>query len=214
MLAQLLLLAAAYQPQPQFELATIKPTPLDWRGGRFTRMTSPQRFVATNFSLRALIAAAFKLNPRAVLGGPSWIDFDRYDIVGLVPGDQISPGVFRQMTMLRHLLVERFGLVFHREEKEMALYVLSVAKNGPKLKESTAPPDQDPRIVNVIFPDHIELPATADSSQFDGLVPEHSESTKPGFFTAIQQQIGLKLEASKGPVLAFAIDKIQRPTEN
>ncbi len=180
-------------------------------------MVSPQRFVATNFTLRVLIAAAYKLNARAVLGGPSWIDSDHYDIVAL----------------------------------NMLQDTLSIAKGGPRLNDSTSPPNQDPRIVNVLFPDHVELPTrnasmpefaailqrsifnrpvvdrtgltgrydfdvewTADSSQFDGLVPEHSESTKPGFFTAIQQQIGLRLEASKGPVLALVIDKIQRPSEN
>jgi uncharacterized protein (TIGR03435 family) len=253
-LSQLLLLAAtAFQTQPQqFELATIKPTPPDWRGGRYTRMVSPKRFVATNFTLRVLIAAAYKLNPRAVLGGPSWIDTDRYDIVALVPGEQPeTPGVFRQMAMLQLLLTERFGLEFRREEKEMPLYYLSIAKDGPKLKESKSPPDQDPRIVNVIFADHVELPArnasmgefaailqrsifnrpvvdktglmgrydfdlawTADSSQFDGVLPEQSEPAKPGFYAAIQQQIGLKLEASKGLVLTLVIDKIQRPSEN
>ena len=215
-------------------------------------MVSPQRFVATNFTLRFLIAAAYKLNARAVLGGPSWIDSEHYDIVALVAGEQIaSPSVFRQMDMLQQLLVERFGLVFHRDERDLPLYTLSIAQSGHRLKDSTSPPDQDPRIVNRSFPDHVELPArnasmpefaailqrsifyrpvvdktgltgrydfdlewTADSSQFDGLVPHHSESTKPGFFTAIQQQIGLRLEASKGPVLALVIDRIQRPSEN
>jgi uncharacterized protein (TIGR03435 family) len=248
----ILLAAAAYQTQPQFELATVKPTPPNWRGGRYTRMTSPKRFVATNFTLRVLIAAAYQLNPRAVLGGPSWIDSERYDIVAIVPGEQPeTPGVFRQMAMLQHLLTERFGLELRREEKEMPLYALSIGKGGPKLKESTSPPDQDPRLVNVIFPDHVELPArnasmpefaailqrsifnrpvvdktrltgrydfnlewTADSSQFDGILPEQSEPAKPGFFTAIQQQIGLKLEASKGPVLTLVIDKIERPSAN
>ena len=60
--------------------------------------------------------------------------------------------------MLRALLVERFGLKFHREEKEFSIYELSVAKGGPKLKEA-AKPDDPQQLYGVVYPGKIEVPA-------------------------------------------------------
>ena len=233
-----------------FEVATVKPTPPDWRGGRYIRMPSPQRFIATNFTLRVLIGAAYSLTPSAILGGPDWLDSDHYDIVAATPGS-VRPNLDQQMSMLRNLLADRFKFTFHRQEKEFSVYVLTVAKGGPKLKETTASPDEDPVIVSQIAPGTISLPArnatmtqfatvmqrsifdrpvldrtrltgrydfdlewTPDETQFDGQRPETQESTKPGFFAAIQQQLGLRLEATKGIVQAVAIDRIERPSEN
>lgn len=157
------------QPAPvfeAFEVATVKPTPPDWRGGRFIRMTGPLQFTATNYTLRVLIAAAYNLNTQAVLGGPSWIDSDAYDIAAVTPGD-VRPNLDQQMNMLRALLSERFRLAFHRQERELSVYILSVAKNGPKLKPSEAPPGEDPVVISRIFPDHVELPArNASMAQF------------------------------------------------
>ena len=233
-----------------FEVAIVKLTVPEWRGGRYIRMTNRQRFVATNFTLRVLIGAAYNLNPRAVLGGPAWIDADHYDIVAVTPGE-VRPNLDEQMTMLRRLLADRFRLTSHRVEKEFSVYLLTAAKNGPKLKESTASPDEDPVLINIISPGSVRLPArnatmaqftavmqrsifdkpvldktglsgrydfdlewTPDETQFDGKRQESRESTKPGLFAAIQQQLGLRLEASRGLVQALAIDQIERPTEN
>ena len=62
------------------------------------------------------------------------------------------------MQMLRALLVERFALKFHRQDKEMSIYQLSVAKGQPKLQPA-AKPDHPPQIYGVVFPDRIEVPA-------------------------------------------------------
>lgn len=233
-----------------FEVATIKPTPPNWRGGRYIRMTSPRRFVATNFTPRVLIASAYGLNPRAVLGGPSWIDNDHYDIVAGTSGSG-KPSLAQQMQMLKELIHSRFGLRFHNEDRQYSVYLLGLAKGGPKLKESMAAADEDPLLVNRIFPDHVELPArnstmkqfasimqrsifdrpvvdqtgltgrydfdlvwTPDESQFDGKVSPSAEATKPPLFAAIQQQLGLRLEAGRAKIPALVIDAIERPSEN
>jgi uncharacterized protein (TIGR03435 family) len=76
-----------------------------------------------------------------------------------------------QMSMLRKLLADRFKLTFHREQKELSIYALTVAKNGLKLKESTSPPDQPPVLVNRIFPDRALLPArNATMAQFASMM--------------------------------------------
>ncbi len=241
----------------EFEVATVKPTPPDWSGGRFIRMQSADRFVARNHALKTLIAAAYNLSPRAISGGPAWIDSDRYDILAKAPGE-VRPNLDEQMAMLRKLLADRFRLTFHRERKEMPIYALTVAKNGPKLKESTvssdASPEGPPPLIFVVSPNLVRLPGhnatmaelasvmqraaldrpvidktgisgrydfdlewTPDETQFGGALgkpPSTDDSAKPGLFAAIQQQLGLRLSAAKGPVEVLVVDRAERPSEN
>jgi Protein of unknown function (DUF3738) len=123
-------------PRPsfdEFEVAIIKPTPPN-PAGRWIRMLSANEFATKNYALKTLIAAAYNLNPQAILGEPSWVDSDHYDITARTPG-HVRPDLNEQMSMLRKLLAERFRLAFHRDEKEMGVYALTVAKGGSKLKE-------------------------------------------------------------------------------
>jgi uncharacterized protein (TIGR03435 family) len=237
-----------------FEVATIKPTTLDWpAGGRFLRMQTAHQFVARNYTLRVILAAAYNLTPRAISGGPAWVDSDRYDILAEAPG-QVRPTTDEQMSMLRRLLSERFNLTVHREEKEFSIYALTLAKNGPKLAEAApdTSPEGSPPLVFVLSPDGARLAArnatmrelawvmqrsaldrpvvdktgltgrydfnlewTPDETQFGGNVPRgNPEPPKPDLFAAMQQQIGLKLDATKGPIQALVIDRAERPSEN
>lgn len=86
----------------EFEVASIKPTP-PGAGGRWIRMQSTHEFAAKNHALKTLIAAAYNLNPRAISGGPKWLDSDRYDIVAKAP-NAVRPSLDEQMSMLRKLL--------------------------------------------------------------------------------------------------------------
>ena len=140
-----------------FEVATIKPSKGDEQG-RFLAMQGTHRFVAQNFTLKLLIAAAYDLNPKTVLGGPGWMDSEHFDIVAITPGD-VRPIRQEQMTMLRALLTDRFKLTFHREQKEFSIYELEVAKGGPKLKLSTAAPDDPPAVICTVYPQKVLLPA-------------------------------------------------------
>jgi uncharacterized protein (TIGR03435 family) len=233
-----------------FEVATIRPTAPDWGGGRWIRMVSPQRFEARNFAPRLLIGVAYNLPPRAVLGGADWLDSDHYDIAAVTPGEA-RPNLEDQMTMLRQLLAERFKLSFHREGKEFSVYVLNVAKGGPKLTETTGSPEEDPVLLSQVSPGQIHMPArnttiaqfaavlqrtffnrpvldrtgltarydfdlawTPDETQLDGQQHETQDSTKPGIFAAMQQQLGLRLEATKAIVQAIVLDRVERPSDN
>ncbi len=216
-------------------------------------MQTARVFVARNYTLRVILAAAYNLTPRAISGGPAWVDSDRYDIVAEVPG-QIRPTTDEQMSMLRKLLSERFNLTVHREEKEFPIYALTVAKGGSKLTASTpdTSPEGSPPLVFVLSPEGARLAArdatmgdfawvmqrsaldrsvvdktglierydfdlqwTPDETQFGGNVPTGSvEHPKPDLFAALQQQLGLRLEATKGPIEALVIDRVERPSEN
>jgi uncharacterized protein (TIGR03435 family) len=237
-----------------FEVATIKPAAAD-STGRWIRMQSANRFFAKNHTLKTLIQAAYGLTPRAISGGPSWVDSDRYEILAKTPGE-VRPNLDEQMSMLRKLLAERFQLKFHREEKEFSIYALTLAKGGSKLKESTGISDAlaegPPPLVFVISPEEIRLPGrdasmaelasvmqraaldrpvvdqtglrgrydfdlswTPDATQFGGLgLAGTAESTKPDLFTALQQQLGLRLEATKGPIETLVIDGARKPDNN
>jgi len=153
-----------------FEVATIKPTSPDERG-RYMRMQSAHQFLAKGFTLKFLVSAAYNLPPRAISGGPDWIDFERYDILAATPGEA-RPTLDEQMAMLRKLLDERFKLAFHTEAKELPVFVLTVARGGIKLKESTAPPDEQPVLINTVYPtEKILLPArNATMAQFASML--------------------------------------------
>ncbi len=245
-------------PRPAFdafEVATIKPSNLDLKGGRYMRMQTTTQFLARNYQIRILISAAYNLSPQAVVGGPAWIDSDRYEIVAKSPGE-VRPTVDEQMAMLRRLLAERFNLKFHRETKEMAIYALTVAKSGLKMRASAGTSDATPEgpapLAFVIAPEMVRLPGRAatvaelatvmqraalarpvvdrtgltgrydfdlefapDESLFGGMLGGGTgDATKPGLFAALQEQLGLRLDSTRGGVSSIVIDRIDRPSEN
>jgi uncharacterized protein (TIGR03435 family) len=133
-----------------FEAASVKPAELPMAGGRGRVMIGmpsggpgskdPGRIRYPFVSLRDLLIRAYDVKTYQITG-PAWLDTERYDITATMPPDTTMPQ-FR--TMLQNLLAERFKLTMHRETKELPMYALIVAKNGPKLKESgDAPPPPD-----------------------------------------------------------------------
>jgi uncharacterized protein (TIGR03435 family) len=144
----------------EFEVASIKPPP-PGAGAWWIGIQSTHEFAAKNHARKTLIAAAYNLNPRAISGGPEWVDSDRYDIVAKAP-NEFRPNLDEQMSMLREHLTDRFQLSFHREQKELRVYTLTVAKGGPRLKESTISPhaslEGPPPLIFVVSPQLVRLP--------------------------------------------------------
>ena len=145
----------------------MKPTAPEETGpntGRYIRMQSAHQFQAKNYTVTGLIAAAYDLNPKMISGGPAWAETDRYDLIAATPGD-LRPSYDDQMRMLRKLLTDRFNLTFHRKKENFAIFELTVATNGPKLKPSSAPPDEPYNVTTTLYPaasggiDHALLPA-------------------------------------------------------
>jgi uncharacterized protein (TIGR03435 family) len=121
----------AADADPSFEVATIKPN--DSAGASMQQLTMMKRdFKVVNGSLGDLIAFAFDVQMKQIVGGPSWMDHDRYDIAA-VPDVEGQPSLQQARGMLRKLLADRFKLTFHNEKREMAAFVLTVGKNGQKL---------------------------------------------------------------------------------
>jgi uncharacterized protein (TIGR03435 family) len=233
-----------------FEVATVKPVDVDAKAGRMFKMDGTHRWTATNFTLQALIALAYDLNPRTISGGPTWMESQHFSIEAVTPGD-VAPTRMEQMQMLRALLVERFGLKFHRSEKVFAIYELTVGKGGPKLRKAERP-DEPPLIYGVVYPDRIEVPARGvtmddfvamlqratldkptvnktglagrydfdlafaqDETEYGGEVKKAPDSSQsPPLFTAVQEQLGLRLVATRGPVNAMVVDAAEKPRAN
>jgi uncharacterized protein (TIGR03435 family) len=80
-----------------------------------------------------MIVSAYNVTPEKVLGGPSWLDYDRFDIHAVTP-PATTPLAAKQM--LQSLLADRFKLVLRKEDQPMTAFDLTVGKGKPKLKES------------------------------------------------------------------------------
>ena len=128
--------AQADAAKVEFEVVSIKPFNPDLSQGGISRSTRnfKGRWEARNIRLKELLMSAFRVNENQIVGGPKWLDSASWDIDATYPdGNQ------RQFSqMLQAMLADRFHLVFHRETRTLSIYLLEVAKNGPKLKESTA----------------------------------------------------------------------------
>jgi uncharacterized protein (TIGR03435 family) len=121
----------AADADPSFEAATIKPN-VSGGTGMEQLVIDGQHFAVQNGSLSDLIAYAYNVQMRQIVGGPEWKDKERYDITATIAQEGVpSPQQLR--TMIRKLLAERFKLTLHHDKREMAAYVLTVGAGGPKL---------------------------------------------------------------------------------
>jgi uncharacterized protein (TIGR03435 family) len=260
-----------------FEVAAVKPNTSGELGGSIRRQPGG-RMTATNMPLRTLITFAYQVTPLTLVGGPSWIGQENFDIVAKVEGDPppVAPGAGPDHLMLamRTLLADRFHLKVHRETREMDVYALVMAKQngtpGPGLKASTqdcspeairallgrggGPPPPPPPGSMVPFmcgarlgPGMMQvggMPISVILGPLGGMTgrivvdktglaggwdmqmtfaPDPGRGTPPpdappadpnapSLFTALQEQLGLKLESTRAPVEVLVIDSVERPT--
>lgn len=133
------LLAGLARAQPAFEVASIRSNASD---GNVT-ITPPEggRFRATHISLALLIQTAYEVENFQIEGGPKWLRTETFDVDAKAEG---NPDLRQIRVMLQRLLKDRFQLAVHPDKKEMAVYVLTVAKGGPKLRPASDPSCQPP----------------------------------------------------------------------
>ena len=117
----------AANADPKFEVATIKPSKPDTPGRAF--MIRGRHFKTVNTTLNALISFAYGVHSKQVIGAPAWADTDKFDL-DAEPDGEGAPSDKQWKSMLQKLIVERFKLTFHHDKRELAVYVLSVAKTG------------------------------------------------------------------------------------
>ena len=140
--------AAAQSPapadaEPRFEAASIRATDIVRArdGGTVPRLgvrMLPNGMIATLATVEMLIRSAYQFRNYQVIGGPSWIRSDRFDITARAPGE-ITPEVARRM--LKNLLHDRFMLRAHTETRQVDVHALVLARSdgqlGPGLKRTS-----------------------------------------------------------------------------
>jgi uncharacterized protein (TIGR03435 family) len=231
-------LLAQQAATPEFDVTSVKPS---HEGGWPGIDTSPGRIRANSTTLGRCIRQAYDLGPHQLLGGPAWIDTDRWEIVARADNPIDNDDVL--MLMLRRLLADRFQLTVHRETREQPAYILEVNKNGPKLQRAE-PGDSDtemhggrggPATLEASRTDMNRL-AELLSSRMDRQVVNQTGLTG-GFnftlhwepdtarmnddtaedvsiFTAVGAQLGLRLRPAKAPLDVLVIDHVERPSAN
>jgi uncharacterized protein (TIGR03435 family) len=272
----------ASDPLPSFEVATVKPaSPQPHRSS-----VSPGEVTISDVTVRNLVEQAYGIpwtpaeNER-VLGGPAWLDTNRYDIVARIPSDLAEAQQKlsrdqqkRQISlMLQSLLVERFHLKVHFETRNLTVYALVVAKPNPHLVESTnqtestaeqsrepgqqLPKPEDLRHGILVLYNGQAAQMTAKQASLDDLArwfsgysevggrpvvnqtglsglydftlrwtrqsltavpqstsPDAAGGDAPPLFTALPNQLGLRLKSTKAPVEVVSIDQVDPPTGN
>jgi uncharacterized protein (TIGR03435 family) len=122
--------------QPRFEVTSIK---RNTRGdGMISTRYQNGRYTGIGVSLGRLLRAAYQVQEFQIVGGPRWLDADRFDIMATASdGGQLpaatTNGPTTQQLMLRALLAERFNLAVHRETRDMPVYALVVARSDRRL---------------------------------------------------------------------------------
>lgn len=258
-------------PSEAFDVASIrinKPT-----GGHFMfgGGWSPDGFTSFGATLHGLIRMAYGVQDSQVSGGPDWINSERYNVQAKMSSSavdnlrKLSPNQrdLVEKHMLQALLADRFHLVIRHESKELPVYALVIAKNGPKLKEANPAdtyakgfkaPDgspagsgnmqfgggeltgqgvpisvlvrelsQQPELAGRTVIDRTGLTGTYDfmlqwapqgpisSDANSGAAPDSSGAS---IFTAVREQLGLRLEVTKGPVDTIVIEHAERASAN
>jgi uncharacterized protein (TIGR03435 family) len=129
----------AQPPPPSFDTVSIKRSD---RGARIYNF-KPDRFFARSVTLTSLIAIAYDLpilSSARLSGGPGWVRTNHFDVeakTGLLLNAPPQERAAKMRLMLRTLLADRFKLVLRTETKDLPIYELTVAKDGPKLKPSS-----------------------------------------------------------------------------
>ncbi|HEY4840211.1 MAG TPA: TIGR03435 family protein [Candidatus Acidoferrales bacterium] len=138
-------LASASLPDFKYDVASIKPSPPPTGGGMMVGMReTPDGLVATNVPLLFLVQSAYTVDRPQISGAPSWLNSDRYDVdarmdssvVDALEKLTVDERKVARRKMLQALLADRMKLVVHHDSKEVTIFSLVIAKNGPKLQES------------------------------------------------------------------------------
>jgi uncharacterized protein (TIGR03435 family) len=231
--------AFAQQPakRPAFESASIKPSKTTDGSDSDTSLG----YFRGDGTLKAFIRMAYGVTNEQIEGGPKWLDEDRYDIEARADGPARGPQLIE---MLQTLLADRFNLEFHHTSKTVSGYALIPAKGGLKIKEVGASDSHSTstkrgsmtvegvtlsrfaaglsRVLGAPVADQAGDPGSftftltwsPDSSRPSTSATDPGSTDGPSIFTAVQEQLGLKLESRKVPLDVLVIDRAGKPTVN
>jgi uncharacterized protein (TIGR03435 family) len=224
---------------PQFEVASVKPSSADTSSSSGIN-TGHGKLDAHNVTVKRCLIGAYGVGLQQIAGGPEWLDVDRFEI--LAKADQPIDDDAALMVMLQHLLADRFKLVLHTETRTLSAFVLEVSKNGPKLEKAVAGESStntstgktgvtldahntDMDLFARVLARNVDLPVL-NRTELTGIFnfklhwtptsnrPDVAAAEGPSLFTALQEQLGLRLRAQKAPIEVLVIDHVEKPTGN
>jgi len=234
LLAVATLIAAQTPRSSSFDAASIK---VNNSGERRTsmRFLPGGRIEATNRTLTLLIQTAFEVQPFQIVAGPSWIDTDRFDVTATANADVTSS---QARSMIKALLADRFKLQWHTERREAPVYVMRIARPDGRpgdgltkaaadaksgFRESDGTLTTERTTMSALAK---ELTGYAGRPIVDetGLAGEWAltvnwtpdvgggDASLPSIFTAMREQLGLKLEPTRGLMDVLVIDRADKPS--
>jgi uncharacterized protein (TIGR03435 family) len=248
--------AAPVEPAVSFDVISVKPNKSSLGAyGLVTTEFTADGFRGANVPVHSLLLQAYGLHEGEVIGEPAWASSEVFDIEAKVAGPDVAAfsklDSDQRQAMLQQVLAERFKLAAHRETRELPVYALSVAKGGPKLKESAIDPSVPASArrgggirmsMGMISANECTIPyflsmlsrqlgrtildRTGLTGNYDFTLrwmPDNGTSASsdgaqadalPSIFTALQEQLGLKLESTKAPASVLVIDHLERPSQN
>ena len=230
-------------PLPVYDVSVIRPAAASENGDRhvWTRLNSLD---VKNMELIYLLKSAFDVPENMIVGLPEWARHTRLDIDAKTldpdPARLRELTVAQRRAMMQALFEDRLGLKWHYETRVLPTYDLLVTNGGPKLKPTVATGHNSGTSVNdtrfrltnipvsdlaVVLADKLERPVvdkTGLTGRYDIslewspdlAVPSAKPDAPPPLFTAVREQLGLKLEGSKDPVQVFVIDRLTPPMAN
>lgn len=228
---------------PAYDVSSVKPSEPD-ATGMSSMFNGAGRYEGTNITMHELLQTAFGKRRDMILGLPAWADKTRFDVQAKsVETDEATLKALPQsarLGMLRKVLEDRFQLKWHMEQREMPTYELVVNKGGIKMSVSTVtgkgsgvrggrngeltgincPMD----VLAVVLSNPLQRAVVNKTGLTDKYnftlkytpddAPAGSDAELPSLFTAIQEQLGLKLQPAKGLQEVLVIDSVSMPTAN
>jgi uncharacterized protein (TIGR03435 family) len=220
---------------PAFDVASVKRTPQDQHTLRTDYCSAGGRFTVSGTPVMWSLKYAFRLKDYQVAGAPDWLNaFDSaYDI-------EAKPAVSVDNTqcrlMLQSLFNDRFRLAQHRETRDSSVYLLTIGRNGVKMHEggqvllnksiqigASGKPDWPDGWTTSFLASYLSNFTGRPVVDETGLTAKYGVELEfsrrdgddhPDIFTAVQDQLGLKLQPGKAPIEMLVIDHIEKPNEN
>jgi uncharacterized protein (TIGR03435 family) len=229
-------------PKPAFEVASIKPSNAP-PGTASGLSTTKGRIAGRNVTLKRSVRGAYDIPETLIFGGPKWIDQDRYDIDATTTGPAGDHDMMVMLQSLLadrfHLVLHReqrqisgYTLVLakggikakaatkdataktSRSRGIIEAQASTMANLAQKLSEALATPVTDATKLEAL---RFNFTLKWNPDEAKTVIPVSSGKAVdevPSIFSALQEQLGLKLESSKAMVDVIVVDSAEKPSEN
>ena len=231
-------------PALQFEVATVKPAAPSADGHTHINYPEGGAFSASNITLAALMQWAWGMPKNRILDAPPWFDSTRFDLQAKTDAETdrkirnlpAGTNADEKRRMVQAMLVDRFAMKLHEETRTLPAYDLELAKGGSKLQQSKTTGTNvgtgrthfnGSGLTSTIIAQQLSelsgrvvIAKTGLPDRYDVRLewaPDDApagDTSAPSFFTAVQEQLGLRLVPAKEPVKVLVMDGIETPSAN